>query len=211
MFEDIAKTYGFDEEEEKIYFEIMMRDIFTVFSPFEIDKGVDFPKKDELGGVVLKFIGGGASYFKLQKEMPSDEEVRDIYEVCRFLKNNFGDYVVARIMCQPHIEIRDIDVSYYDDIDVSYVSVRLNDGDNVLEELFEKLKNKERFTLQDHIQRFILPFMGRKNRGKFKSKYSKFVSLLVESKKELPNEYRLSEDISKASCDDESIRFNRIF
>ena len=211
MFEDITKTYGFDEEEVKIYFEIMFRDIFAVFSPFEVDKDVDFPKKDELGGVVLKFVGGGAAYFKLQKEMPSDEDVRDVYEVCQFLKENFGDYVVARIMCQPHIEIRDIDVSYYDDIDVSYVSVRLNDGDKVLEELFEKLENKEAFTLQDHIQRFILPFMGRKNKDKFKTKYSKFISLLAESKKELPNEYRLGEDISKANCDDKSIWVNRIF
>ena len=210
MFEDIAKTYGFDDDEVEIYFEIMMRDIFNVFSPFEIID-MDFPKKDEFGGVVLKFIGGGAAYFKLQNEMPSEEEVKGIYKICQFLKESFGDYVIARIMCQPHIEIRDIDVSYDDTIDVCYVSVRLNDGDKTLEELYEKLKNKERFTIQEHIQRFILPFMGRKNRGKFKTKYSKFISLLAERKTELPNHYKLTEDVFKNSSDNGFINVNKIF
>lgn len=211
MFEDISKTYGFDEEEEEIYLEIMMGDVLNVFSPFEVDKDMDFPKKDELGGIVLKFIGGGAAYFKLQKEMPSDEEVKDVYNVCQFLKESLGDYVAARIMCQPHIEIRGIDVSHDDSIDVCYVSVRLNDGDKVLEKLCEKLKNKEGFTYHDNIQRFILPFMGRKNRGEFKNKYSKFISQLDDAKRELPNEYRLTRDVVKDNLDDGSMLFNHIY
>ena len=210
MFEDITKTYGFDEEEEKVYFEVMMRDIFGVFSPFEIDKSIDFPKKDKYGGVVFKFIGGGAAYFKLQKEMLSDEEIKDVCEICQFLKENFGEYVVARIMCQPHIEIRDIDLSR-DDLDICYISVRLNDGDEVLEKLCEKLKNKEKFKLEDHLQRFIVPFMSRKNKDKFKSKYSKFISLLSESKKEYPEKYRLTEDVFENFSVNESVKINRIF
>ena len=74
MFDNVAETYGFDLEEEKVYYEIMMVIFFNIYSPFEIDRDVEFPKKDKLGGVVLRFIGGGgATYFKLQKSMPSEE------------------------------------------------------------------------------------------------------------------------------------------
>lgn len=194
MFEDIAKTYGFDSEEEDLYFEIVMRDMLGVFSPFEIDRDVDFPKKDELGGVVLKFIGGGAAYFKLQKEMPSVDEVKSICDVCKFLKESFGEYVVARIMCQPNIEIKDIDISDFDDIDVCFVSVRLNDGDKILEDLSEKLKTKKGFSPTDHILRLMLPFLGRRDNEKFILNYCEFISLLMECKKELPDQYRLSKD-----------------
>lgn len=210
MFEDMVKTYGFDLDEEEMYYKVIMGMILNVHSPFEVDRDFDFPKKDKLGGVVLKFVGGGACYFKLQNEMPSEEEVKEIFEVCQFLKDSFGEYVMARIMCQPHIEIRDLDVSYDETIDVCFVSVRMNDGDSVLEELCEKLNNNEGFTLMDHIQRMVLPFMGRKNRGKFKSKYSKFISLLLKHKNESPDKYKLTEDIFKDD-DNHSLSVNRIF
>ena len=75
--------------------------------------------------------------------------------------------------------------------------------------LCEKLKNKEPFTFSDNILRLMLPFLNRKNKGKFKSKYSKFISLLVESKKELPNQYRLTEERLK-DREDISISLNSI-
>ena len=211
MFDNVAETYGFDLEEEKVYYEIMMVIFFNIYSPFEIDRDVEFPKKDKLVGVVLRFIGGGgATYFKLQKSMPSEEEVKEVNDVCQFLKESFGDYVVARILCQPHINIGNIDISVFEDIDVSYVSLRQNDGDKILEMLCEKLKNKEPFTFSDNILRLMLPFLNRKNKGKFKSKYSKFISLLVESKKELPNQYRLTEELLK-DREDISISLNSIY
>ena len=73
------------------FFEIMMGQVLKVNSPFEVDRTIDFPHKEELGGVVMKFIGGGSAYFKLQKEMPSEEEVKSVFEVCQFLKESFGD------------------------------------------------------------------------------------------------------------------------
>ena len=181
-------------DEDEIFYWIMMNEVFGIYSPFEIED-VDFPKKDELGGVVLKFVGGGASYFKIQNEMPSDDEVKAVYEVCQFLKDSFGDYIRACIICEPDIEIRDINVLGDENISLNYVSARSSNGDAALEILTKKLENKQRFTLSDHVLRIVLPFMGRRNDKEFRSNYSRFISLYSQNKKELPKAYMLTKDM----------------
>ena len=138
MFKYEKQNYEVCDEEDEFYYEIMFGKVFGIFSPFEVDNNVDFPRKDELGGIILKFLGGGAGYFKVQHEMPCDDELDAIHEICKFLKNEFGDYVVAYIICEPHIEIRDIDVPGDGDIDVTFISSRKNDGDEVLDGLIRK-------------------------------------------------------------------------
>ena len=211
MFEDIMKTFGINQDEEQVFFEIMMGQVLKVNSPFEVDRTIDFPHKDELGGVVMKFIGGGSAYFKLQKEMPSEEEVKSVFEVCQFLKESFGDYIIAFVMCQPDIEIRDIDVSLDETIDVTYVSLRKSNSKGVIEDLTKKVKNKEEFNIEDHIMRFLVPFMGRSNNAKFKRKYLKFLCLFLDAKKELPNSYSLVKFAKSRNKQKSSIKFNRIF
>lgn len=186
-------------EENEIFYWVMMNQVFKILSPFEIDEDADFPKKDELGGVILKLIGGGAVYFKIQHEIPSESEVESIYEVCRFLKKSYGEYVEACIICEPDIEIRNIDLADEEGIDVNYVSARMNDGDASLEVLTKKLENKERFTVSDHMLRIILPFMGRKDEKEFRLNYSRFLTLYSQNKKEMPRAYMLTKEMLAAS------------
>lgn len=188
------KSPELELEEDEIFYWVMMNEVFNIYSPFEIED-VDFPKKDEIGGVVLKLVGGGAVYFKIQHEMPSDEEVKSVYEACQFLKESFGDYIRACIICEPHIEIRDIDVLGDESIVMNYASARSSNGDAALEILTKKLENKQRFTASDHVLRIILPFMGRDDDKEFRSDYSRFLSLYSQNKKELPRAYILTKDM----------------
>lgn len=139
-----------------------------------------FQKKDTLGGVVLKYVGGGAAYFKIQREMPSDEELKEIFEIGKFLKENFGEYVTLSILCTPDIEIRNIDLSVFEDMAVDFLSIRKNDGDSVLDSLMSKLKSDEEFTVEDHINRIIVPFMGRNDEEEFQLKYTESTNLFNE-------------------------------
>lgn len=191
MFKDNFDKIG--EGEEEFFYNVMMSHGFNIHSPFEVRHDIDFPKKDELGGVVLKFIGGGAAYFKIQTEMPSPEEVQSIFEVGLFLQESFGDYVVLSILCTPDIEIRDIEVISNDYFSTDFLSLRKVDGIGVLDSLIGKLENDEDFTIDDHILRIFLPFVGRKSEEEFESKYSKFLDLYAKSGLETPPLSRLAE------------------
>lgn len=178
MSNDLFDKTGANEDE--FFYNVIMNKVFNMFSPFEIDRNVDFPKKDVLGGVVLKYVGGGAAYFKIQREMPSDEELKEIFEIGKFLKENFGEYVTLSILCTPDIEIRNIDLSVFEDMAVDFLSIRKNEGDSILDSLMSKLKNNEEFTVEDHINRIIVPFMGRNDEVEFQLKYAEFTNLFNE-------------------------------
>ena len=169
-----------------------MRNTFGIFSPFQLDENVDFPKKDELGGIVLKFIGGGATYLKMQTEMPSKDEVEDIHNVGRFLRETFGQYVLVNVLCTPDIEIHDINVDDFVDVHTDFVSLRKSRGDLVLEILTNKLERGMEFTEQDHYWRLLLPYMGRKDENKFKERYSQFLELFDKANLEVPSECHLN-------------------
>lgn len=179
MFKDKLDKAGADENE--FFYNVMMTQGFNIHSPFEVRKDIDFPKKDELGGVVLKFIGGGAAYFKIQSQMPSEDEVQSIFEVGQFLQESFGDYVVLSILCTPDIEIRDIGVLYNNYFETEFLSLRKNDGIEILDSFIDKLENDREFTIDDHILRIFLPFTGRNNEEEFECKYLKFLDLFAKS------------------------------
>lgn len=202
MFEFEKESYEVNDEWDEVYYKLTYSKIFGVFSPFEVDTSVEFPNKDKLGGVVLKFVGGGASYFKIQKTMPSKEDVDSILEICEFLKDNFGEYTVAFILCEPHIEIRDIDIPDKN-FEVHFVSSRKNDGDFTLNGLIDKLEHNIEFSISDHVLKIMLPFMSRKDDAKFQSRYSKFVKLFDESNMRIPD----GEDINKPN----GMFINKIF
>ena len=202
MFKYERESYEVRDVEDELYYNAMFGKVFGIYSPFEVDDTVEFPKKDKLGGVVLKFIGGGSTYFKVQREMPSREEIDSVLEVCKFLQKSFGKYVVAYILCEPHIEIRDIEVQDAENINITYVSSRKNDGDEILLKLTEKLENNEEFTIEDYISKFSVPFMSRKDDDIFQENYSKFIQKYGKSEMGLPS----VKDLLK-----HDIKFNRIF
>ena len=185
MSEELFDRTGANEDE--FFYNAMMSQVFTIFSPFEIDREIDFPKKDELGGVVLKFIGGGgACYFKIQREMPSPDEVQSLFEIGQFLQESFGDFITLSIVCTPDIEIRDIDVIEDENIHMDFVSCRKSDAMVVLDLLIDKLENGS-FTVADHVFRILVPFMGRKDSEEFESRYCEFLDLYDKSNIESPS------------------------
>ena len=202
MFKYERESYEVRDGEDELYYNAMFGKVFGIYSPFEVDDIVEFPKKDKLGGVVLKFIGAGSAYFKVQREMPSTEEVNSVLEVCKFLQKSFGQYVVAYIICEPYIEIRDIEVPDEENINITYISSRKNDGDEILLKLSEKLENNEEFTIDDYISKFTVPFMSRKDEDEFRENYSKFIEKYRKSEMELPT----VKDLLK-----HDVKFNRIF
>lgn len=185
----------FDElnaKEKEFLAKELMRNSFGIFSPFELDENIDFPKKEELGGVVLKFIGGGAAYLKMQTEMPTEKEVESIHNVGKFLRDNFGEYVVICVLCAPDIEIHDINVDDFE-MHVDFASVRKTNGDFILDMLSAKLEEGTEFTEEDHFYRLVLPFMGHDDDEEFQAKYSQFIDLFAKSNMELPDECKLNQ------------------
>lgn len=202
MFKYEKEDYAVNDCEDQLYYEMMFGNVCGVYSPFEIDNDVEYPYKEKLGGIILKFIGGGAGFFKIQREMPSEDEVQEIFEVCKFLQKSFGQYVVAHIICEPHIEIRDIEVLGDENISMTFSSSRKNDGDKLLDVLIKKLEMGKKFTIDDFLLKFTLPFMSRQNNNEFQSKFNRLVDLYNKSGIEVPS-YK---DISKSNT-----VFNRIY
>lgn len=179
--------YHVNKDECEFFCNVVLNKLCKVFTPFEMDVDVDFPKKDELGGAVLKFLGGGAAYIKIQTEMPSNDEIKSIFDVGKFLQESYGDYVVIKVLCAPDIEIRDIEVMYDEKLSPDFISARKNDGDLVLDRLMDKLKNNEGFTVEDFMLKVILPFMSRKDENKFESKFCEFLKLFNQSNLKRPS------------------------
>ena len=200
MFKYEKEYYEVRDEEDKAYYKMMFSQVFGIFSPLDLDENLDFPNKEELGGIAFRFIGGGPAYFKVQREMPDKTEVNLILEVCRFLRDSFGEYVVAYILCEPHIEIRDIEVSDEDNIDITFVSSRKNDGDKILKGLIKKLQKNKKFTREGFVLKFVVPFIGRKNDAKFQNNFLKLIKLYEKEDLDLPD------DLIKSN-----VRINRIY
>ena len=91
---------------------------------------------------------------------------------------------------------------YEENINITYISSRKNDGDEILLKLSEKLENNEEFTIDDYISKFTVPFMSRKDEDEFRENYSKFIEKYRKSEMELPT----VKDLLK-----HDVKFNRIF
>ena len=184
MLDELFDLTGANEDD--FFYTAMASQVFTIYSPFEVDRQMDFPKKDELGGVVLRFIGAGAMYFKIQRQMPTPDEVGSLFEIGRFLQESFGDFINIAVLCTPDIEIRDIDVIEDENIHMDFVSCRKSDAMVVLDLLIDKLENGS-FTVADHVFRILVPFMGRKDSEEFESRYCEFLDLYDKSNIESPS------------------------
>ena len=204
MFNYEKTTYEVTSRDDENFYWTMMQNGANLYSPFKVVND-EFPHKDELGGVILKHIGAGASYFKVQREMPSPEEVNLVKNVHNFLEKKYNGLTTVKIFCEPHIEIRDINLDGKEDI--TYISNRKSNGEQPLKYLIKKLENEEDFTPLDHMIRYFIPFMGRKNGKLFRRNYKKFVYLFHESGMELPS----IAELQKTECLTNSIMNNTGF
>ena len=159
--------------DDKIYYKVVLSCVFGDFTSFEVRRDIRIPNGGD--GVVIAFVDGRITYFKTQKDQLSDEEFESILEVCYFLQDKFGGAIEAYVLCYPEVEFR-----AYSGIEREGIAIMLNrlkgyDGDATLEMLEAKLKNREKFTIQDYVDQILLPFMGCEDRDEFLPRYQRFI------------------------------------
>lgn len=139
--------------DDTIFYRIILSCVFNDFASFEVRPDIEIPKREMGNGVIIAFDDGMIVYFKTQKNQLSDEEFESILEVCYFLQDKFGGIIEAYVLCFP-----EVDFKMYEGIERDGVTLILNrlngyDGDATLAMLEGKLKNREKFTIQDFIIR----------------------------------------------------------
>ena len=164
----------FGDGDNAVFYKIALIFAFNVFGSFEVRDDIEIPVNDN-SGVVLSFYDGRISYFKIQSEELTEDEYKSILDVCYFLQDKFGGKIESYILCRPEIEIKVFDGIERDGITVMVASLEKYDGDAVVEKLTNKLKNKEKFTLKDHIYHLLLPYMGYKDRDEFLPKFQHYM------------------------------------
>ena len=160
--------------DDAVFYKIALIFAFNVFGSFEVREDIEIPANDN-EGVVLSFYDGRISYFKIQSEKLTDDEYKSILNVCYFLQDKFGGNIESYVLCCPEIEIKFFDGIERDGITVMLASLEKYDGDAVVDKLTNKLKNKEEFTIKDHIYHILLPYMGYKDRNEFLPKFQHYM------------------------------------
>lgn len=170
-----AKNILCGGSDDSLFYKIVLSCVFNDFASFEVRRDIEIPKSERGKGVVIAFDDGRIAYFKTQKDQLSDEEFESILEVCYYLQDKFGGTIEAYIMCFAEVELRPYDGIRRDGI--TLILNRLNgyDGDATLAMLEAKLKNREKFTIQDFIDHILLPFMDCKDPSEFLPRYQRYI------------------------------------
>ena len=169
------KNILFGRTDDEIFHNVVLFHVFKESETFEVRRDIEIPKEDDSDGVVLLFDDGRIGYFKTQSTPLTDEEYESILKVCYFLQDKYGGSIEGYILCRPEIEIRPYKGIERDDITLILTSLRNYDGDEIVEMLTHKLKNKEEFTVQDRIFHILLPYMRYKDREVFLPKYQHYM------------------------------------
>lgn len=171
---DEIKNFLFQPSDELIFYKIILSVVFKEFEPFEVRRDIEIPQKDD-DGVVISFDDGRIVYFRIQNNQFSDEEFESILEVCYFLQDKFGGEIKSYILCRPEVKFRAYEGIERDGITLVINSLKQYDGDETVEILENKRKNKEKFTFKDHIAHILLPYMGYKDRKEFLFKFQHYM------------------------------------
>lgn len=158
-----------------IFYKVALAFAFKEFGSFEVRRDIEIPKKDKDCGAAISFDDGRMGYFKIQSDQLGDEEYESILGVCYFLQSLFGCPIDAYVLCRPEIEIRPYGGIVCDDIALRLTSLNNCNGDEIVDELESKRKNKIRFTFQDCVHHILLPYMGYGDRDVFLPKYQHYM------------------------------------
>ena len=153
-----------DKSDDKIIlYKVLMAFVFNEFTSFDLLDGFKVPQKADDEGIVISFHDGRIAYLKIQDKPLSDDEFESILKVCYYLEKRFDAVIESYILCRPEVEFRRYDNIRGSNISLNLTSLKNIDGDATFAMLERKRKSGVRFTFQDCVCEFLLPYMGFKN------------------------------------------------
>ena len=161
------------------WYMVVLGQVFKDHRFFQIREDIELPQKDDVDGVVLMLEGGDPVYFRTLNEDLTEEDTRSIYDVCSFLEEKFDRSVDAYILCKPDCQVS---VSKSGNckgrIRMFFNFICTGDGEEILERLSAKIKNGEKFTVEDSFDHILLPYVGYKNKEDFEEMYRRYMDCI---------------------------------
>lgn len=147
---------------------------------FEVREDIELPQNEDDEGVVLIFEGGNPVYFKILEGDVTDNEIKSIFKVCSFLEDKFNCPIDSYVLCKPDCKINGDKGNCEGDIRIFFSFICSDDGEEIVERLLTKLKNREKFTISDSVDHMLLPYVGYKNKMDFQAKYDSYMKCIDE-------------------------------
>lgn len=162
------------------WYYVIVQTIFKDRRVFQIREDIELPQDDDDNGVVLMFEDSDVVYLKSIEGEVTQDDFQSITEVCTFLADEFKRPVSAYIPCAPFKDL-DFDVEKNGrEITMFFSCLDVDDGEEIIERLENKLKNHEEFTIPDSIEHMLLPYRGYKDRDVFHEKLRHYRQLIEE-------------------------------
>ena len=157
--------------------------VSTIFKDsrfFQVREDIELPQDEDDNGVVLMFEGGDVVYFKTLDGDVTDDEVKSIVKVCKFLEDTFKRPINAYVVFPPDAELVANKFEYEGELTMYFSSLRNDNGEEIVERLESKLKNNEKFTVGDSVDHMLLPYTGFKDKSIFEKKFESYMKLVNE-------------------------------
>ena len=161
------------------WYMVVLGQVFKDHRFFQVREDIELPQKEDDDGVVLMMEGGDPIYFKTLSGDLTDEETEAIYEVCSFLEKKFDRPIDAYVLCKASSTVCVSKCSHCrGNIRIYFNFLGTNDGEEIIERLEAKLKNNEKFNVEDSFDHILLPYYGYKNKEDFDEKYSRYMDCI---------------------------------
>lgn len=161
--------------DDYLWYGVIIGKLFDKHQRFEVREDIKLPQKEDDDGVVLIFEDGTVTYFKTSIGIMTDEDYKTMKKVCKYLLKKFKQPIDVYIACSPNSKINFSELPYDYDIKVTYSSIPIKKGDEIIEKLESKVKNHEEFSIMDSIEHMLLPFIGCENQKNFMKKYTQYM------------------------------------
>lgn len=162
------------------WYMVILSQAFKEHRHFEVREDIEVPQNEGDDGVVLIFEGGNPVYFRTLNEDLTVEDTETIFKVCSFIEEKFDRPVDAYVLCKPDCEVS---ISKGSDnckgnIRIFFNFICTKDGEEIIDRLMAKLKNKEKFTADDSFDHMLLPYVGYVDKKDFEKKYVRYMECI---------------------------------
>ncbi len=161
------------------WYMVVVGQVFKDHRHFQVREDIKLPQNEYDDGVVLMFEGGNPVYFKTLDCDLTEEETKSILEVCSFLEGKFKKHIDAYVLCKAHCNVSVSKSSNCKcNIRIFFTFIATTDGEEIVERLEAKVKNGEKFTMEDSFDHILLPYNGYKNKEDFERKYLHYMECI---------------------------------
>ena len=159
---------------------VYVNSIFNDDRFFQVREDIELPNNEDDEGVVLMFQGGDIVYFKTLKGDVTEEVLHSVYEVCSYLYNMFHSMIMAYIVFPPDCEVKARKIEGDSSVIMFFSAMQNDNGEETIDKLEKKLKNREEFTYLDSIDHMLLPYFGFKDKQVFQEKFENYMDFVNE-------------------------------